>query len=280
MYGQTIKKIRKEKNLKQKEICQNIVTLSYYSRIERNVSVPTIDVFMKIIENLNVSLEEFMYIHNNYTKTLNDQTWFEITELYHIGDIKKLENYKQNILDGRIKHENKITVEFINLFIRRLGGKYNGEGETQAVIKRLMNLENWTNREVTIFITIMDEIPIETLILIINRLLKKRNLYFVSNGYNSPYSKILINAILLCVNHRYLNEGFNYLKIFKKTLEVRDLFGKTMSLFLEGLLSYSQGDKVEGELKVNESFQIFQILNMEKFSHKYKLYFETIKEKN
>ncbi|MGC2996740.1 Rgg/GadR/MutR family transcriptional regulator, partial [Enterococcus faecalis] len=83
-------------------------------------------------------------------------------------------------------------------FIYRLGGNVVAENITN-IVQNMMNLEYWTSREVTMFITIMDEIPIETLFIIVNRLLKKRNLYSASDGYNSPYSKKLINTILLCV---------------------------------------------------------------------------------
>lgn len=46
MYGNTIKKIRVNKGLKQKDICQDIITLSYYSQIKRDISIPTIDVLL------------------------------------------------------------------------------------------------------------------------------------------------------------------------------------------------------------------------------------------
>ena len=276
MYGQTIRKIRKDKGLTQKDVCQGVVTLSYYSRIERNISTPTIDIFMEIIKNLNVRLEEFMYIHNGYQKALKDQTWFEITELYHVGNMKGLEDYKTAILTGKLPHEEEITIQLINLFIYRLGGNVVAENITN-IVQNLMNLENWTSREVTMFITIMDEIPIETLLIIVNRLLKKRNLYSASDGYNSPYSKILINTILLCVNNKYLNEGLSYLKQFREMLEIRDLYGKTMALFLEGLLCYAKGAQLAGTKKVNEAFQIFHLLEMDNFSRKYQQYFEYIK---
>ena len=276
MYGQTIRKIRKDKGLTQKDVCQGVVTLSYYSRIERNISTPTIDIFMEIIKNLNVRLEEFMYIHNDYQKALKDQTWFEITELYHAGNMKSLEDYKTAILTGKLPHEEEITIQLINLFIYRLGGNVVAENIAHIVLN-LMTLENWTSREVTMFITIMDEIPIETLLIIVNRLLKKRNLYSASDGYNSPYSKILINTILLCVNNKYLNEGLSYLKQFRAMLEIRDLYGKTMALFLEGLLCYAKGAPLAGTKKVNEAFQIFHLLEMDNFSRKYQQYFEYIK---
>ena len=276
MYGQTIRKIRKDKGLTQKDVCQGVVTLSYYSRIERNISTPTIDIFMEIIKNLNVRLEEFMYIHNDYQKALKDQTWFEITELYHAGNMKGLEDYKTAILTGKLPHEEEITIQLINLFIYRLGGNVVAENIAH-IVQNLMNLENWTSREVTMFITIMDEIPIETLLIIVNRLLKKRNLYSASDGYNSPYSKILINTILLCVNNKYLNEGLSYLKQFREMLEIRDLYGKTMALFLEGLLCYAKGTQLVGTKKVSEAFQIFHLLEMDNFSRKYQQYFEYIK---
>ncbi|EPH94778.1 DNA-binding helix-turn-helix protein [Enterococcus faecalis 13-SD-W-01] len=278
MYGQTLKKIREDKGLKQKDVCQNIVTLSYYSRIERNISSPTIDVFEKLIKNLNVGLEEFMYIHNEYKKPLSDRAWFELSELYHKGDIQGLVDAKNAILKENGEHNDPTLTAIIDLFIARLGGNATNTNIDQ-IIQRLMELENWTSREARVFITIMDELPIETLFVVVNVLLKKRNLYAESHGFNSPYCKILMNAVLMCIDTGYLREGYTYLQTFKNMLEIRDLFGKTMGLYLEGLLDYAKGMQTEGEKKITDAFTIFHLLDMENFAHKYKVHFEHIKEK-
>lgn len=279
MYGHTIRKIRKNKGLKQKDICQDIVTLSYYSRIERDISIPTIDVFFKIIDNLNISLEEFHFIHNDFKKRENDQIWFDLTELYHAGDTKGLINYKD--LLSKIKYNNEnplILMLMIDLFIMRLENKQI-EIDISPITNNLKKIETWTSREVKIFISIMDMIPIEVLIIIVNRLLKQRKLYTSSDGFNSPYSKILINSILLCIENWKINEAQRYLHSFNKFLEVRDIYGKTMYLYLEGLLTYIRGDRQQGEILIQKSFDIFKSVNMESFSQKYKIYFEKIKEK-
>jgi Rgg/GadR/MutR family transcriptional activator len=278
MYGRTIRKIREDKGLKQKEICQNIVTLSYYSRIERDISAPTIDVFEKLIKNLNVSLEEFMYIHNGYKKPLSDRTWFEISELYHKGNIQGLIDYKNAILNGESDYKDPNIAAIIDLFISRLGGT-DVNTNIDPILQRLMELENWTSREAKVFTTIMDEVPIETLLVVVNVLLKKRNLYTESHGFNSPYSKILMNAVLICIDKGFLREAHTYLQAFKDMLEVRDLFGKTMGLYLEGLLYYAKGKQTEGEKKIMDAFHIFQLLDMEDFAHKYKVHFERVKAK-
>ncbi|MFP8918411.1 helix-turn-helix domain-containing protein [Enterococcus innesii] len=279
MYGKTIKKIRKDKGLKQKDICQDIVTISYYSRIERGISLPTIDVFLKIIDNLNVSIEEFIFIHHNYQKKPTNKIWFELTELYHNSDIAGLKKYKQWLSNENLKAENSIILlKMIDLFIVRLN-KEKEKIDVSFITNTLINLENWTSREVIIFTSIMDMIPIETLLVLVNRLLKQRNLYTASEGFNSPYSKILLNSIMICIDNLYIHEAHFYLQTLKKMSEVRDLYGKTMCLYLEGLLFYVNGKEIEGEKKILDAFTIFKLLDMEDFSSKYRMYFENIKTK-
>lgn len=279
MYGNTIKKIRKDKGLKQKDICQDIVTISYYSRIERDISIPTIDVFFKIIDRLNVSLEEFLFIHNNFKKQENDKIWFDLTEFYHAGDIDSLIQYKYLLSKKKYDNENPmVLIKMIDLFIMRLEDKP-VEIDLSPITNSLKKIDNWTSREVSIFISIMDMIPIEVLIITVNRLIKQKKLYTISEGYNSPYSKILINSILLCIENWRIHEAQTYLISFKKLLEIRDIYGKTMYLYLNGLIKYITGDSEEGKSMVNDSFDIFRMVNMEDFSYKYKLYFDKIQKR-
>ncbi|WP_217809029.1 helix-turn-helix domain-containing protein, partial [Enterococcus sp. 7E2_DIV0204] len=81
-FGLTIRKIREKKGLTQKKVCFDIVTMSYYSRIERDISDPSITIFLKILSRLNITFDEFMFIHNNYIELTEDFFWFNISELY------------------------------------------------------------------------------------------------------------------------------------------------------------------------------------------------------
>lgn len=279
MYGNTIKKIRKNKGLKQKDICQDIITLSYYSRIERDISIPTIDVFFQLIDNLNISLEEFLFIHNDFKKRESDQIWFDLTELYHEGDINGLNKYKSLLSETKYNNENPLVlIKMIDLFVMRLKNKQI-EVDISLLTNNLNKIENWTSREVKVFISIMDMIPIDVLIIIVNRLIKQKKLYAISDGYNSPYSKILINSILLCIENWKITEAQRYLHSFSTFLEVRDIYGKTMYLYLDGLLNYIKGNRKQGMKMISDSFDVFKLVNMENFSQKYMLYFEKIKER-
>lgn len=276
-FGKTIKKIRLEKGLTQKNISEDIITLSYYSRIEREISEPTISVFLKILQRLNVNFDEFMFIHNNYRESSNDRLWFKLTELYHAGDIKTLTRYKKFLLHHSKEDASFVDlVNIVNLFILRLSKQNLEPVNTEPIVKRLMSLDNWTSSEVRLFTTIMDMLPIDTVIILVNHLLKKRNLYMKSKGYNSPYSKLLINSILLCINANYLKEAKLFINEYKRSLEVRDFYGYSMNKYFEGLLLTLQGEKEKGMKEVSEFFAICDFLKLNDFADKYRTFYDKI----
>lgn len=59
-YGTLLKKIRQDKGLSQKDIYDGIMTRQTYYLIETNVSMPSFDKFLMILEKLFISVEEFL----------------------------------------------------------------------------------------------------------------------------------------------------------------------------------------------------------------------------
>ncbi|NSS93513.1 helix-turn-helix domain-containing protein [Enterococcus faecalis] len=273
-FGKTIKKIRIEKGLTQKNVSEGIVTLSYYSRIERDISEPTISVFLKILHRLNLAFDEFMFIHNNYRESLDDELWFTLTELYHTGNIQALKKHKKLLLYQ--SNGDTFLVDLIDLFILRLSKQKIEPINTKSIVKHLMNIENWTSSEVKLFTTIMDMLPVDTIIIMVNHLLKRRNLYMRSKGYNSPYSKILINSIIICIDTNHLKEAEVYLSELKNMFETRDFYGRSMYKYLKGLLLALLENKELGEKEVFEFFSICEFLELDSFAEKYRTFYYEI----
>lgn len=63
-YGTLIKKIRIEKSLSQKDIYEGIMTRQTYYLIESNISMPSFDKFLLILEKLFLSIDEFLSLLN------------------------------------------------------------------------------------------------------------------------------------------------------------------------------------------------------------------------
>ncbi|WP_086315597.1 hypothetical protein A5821_003097 [Enterococcus sp. 7F3_DIV0205] len=75
-YGTLIKKIRQEKGLSQKDIYDGIMTRQTYYLIETNVSMPSFDKFLMILEKLCISVEEFLEL-------LDSEAYPTINHFYH-----------------------------------------------------------------------------------------------------------------------------------------------------------------------------------------------------
>jgi Rgg/GadR/MutR family transcriptional activator len=277
-FGETLKKIRVEKGLKQKEVCEGITTISYYSRVERGISDPSVHIFLAILNKLNVSFDEFTFINNNYQESEDKQFWTYISNLYHSGNIDELNQIKEKIQADSTNKEKIFFVVIISRFISRLDKELKETDTDDMVIERLMEIENWTSHEVKIFITLMDIFPIKPILILVNHLLKKKNIYTPSKGYNSPYNKMLINAILLCLDANYLEEAESYLYEMKNSLELRDFYCRSFYMYLEGIFLFLKGEREEGAQKVNEFFNICQLLDLDSFSKKYKDYWEGVKK--
>ncbi|GEB28723.1 transcriptional activator, Rgg/GadR/MutR family, C- domain-containing protein [Enterococcus casseliflavus] len=273
-FGATIRKIRKAKNFTQSEVSSEIITLSYYSRIERDISEPTISVFLQILHRLNMDFDEFMFIHNDYNETLVDQLWFNLSELYHSGDVTNLKKQKELFLKKPDKYA--FLIDIINLYISRLANKRIEVKNIDSIVDKLLSIESWTSSEVKLFTTLMDILPIDTLILLTDHILKRNNLYMRSKGFNSPYSKILINSILLCIDANYLEKAEIYLSMFNDRLVTRDFYGRSMHMYLEGLLLISNGEINKGKQRVSDFFSICHLLKIDDFADKYKVFSDQI----
>lgn len=64
--AQTLTSVRHGKGLKQKDITDQLMSRTTYSKIERGVIAPGIDNFHNIMGRLNISFDEFFYIYNGY----------------------------------------------------------------------------------------------------------------------------------------------------------------------------------------------------------------------
>ncbi|MBC6179010.1 helix-turn-helix transcriptional regulator, partial [Listeria welshimeri] len=70
--GDTLKFIRKSKGLTQKEACTEALSRSNYQKIENNKIMPSMDRFIQILLNFNMTLEEFEFVRHDFTPSAKE----------------------------------------------------------------------------------------------------------------------------------------------------------------------------------------------------------------
>ncbi|MCA5014014.1 MULTISPECIES: helix-turn-helix domain-containing protein [unclassified Enterococcus] len=94
-YGSLIKKIRIEKGLSQKNVYSGIMTRQTYYLIESNVSMPSFDKFLLILEKLFLSVEEFLNLLDPEYFPAENQLYYELSHAVFKKDKAYLETLKQ-----------------------------------------------------------------------------------------------------------------------------------------------------------------------------------------
>lgn len=134
--GDTLKKIRLNRNMTQNQVAEGVMSQGTYSRIERDQLQVDVELFEKLLQKFNISSNEFFYVHNNYSATEQQTIMQEFRDLAIVSPdilkikINRLENF---IAKTPSTNLNKIHTTYQILF-HYINGMENGNNQAQAMV--------------------------------------------------------------------------------------------------------------------------------------------------
>lgn len=175
--GETFRYFRKSKNFTLGEVAQNIVTVPFLSRFERNQTDISVSRFFELLACIDITIEEFFSIYNNSS----NHEFFEKLNLYFQSEnIQGLQQMRDNLLTEY--HNNQITKKhlqaiMISALLQRVTGEKVKESDARFLQDYLLKLNNWTFFELVLYANTMFLFNIEIVLLLTKRLFKKSLMY-------------------------------------------------------------------------------------------------------
>lgn len=220
-YSKTIKKIRIDKNYSQMYISRNVCTQGNYSKLENTIHEDIkVSILHMILNRLEVSYEEFLFIHNGFKLSPRDiiiKTFFAQT-YNNITDLKKLE----------IKCVEYLKVDPEDLFIKniytvlnalKVMAENNSFEEAQKIIapiwSNLSSRDNLYLSDIFLLNNILFIFPLETAINI--KKFAFRQIQKYENFHNINRLKVNFN-LNLALMHIKLMEYREALIIIEETI--------------------------------------------------------------
>lgn len=151
-HGEFIKKIRQEKHLTQKVLAEGILSKNFLSKFERGESKITSEIFLNLLERLNVSLDEFEQLATS--KHSQKEFLQKLDTFKSQKDVYLLENLKEEEKqlfqsDRNIRHlHNQILVE---AHLQYLQGKNLEMKQKRVIQSYLFEVEEWGDYEWELF---------------------------------------------------------------------------------------------------------------------------------
>lgn len=211
MYGKTYKKIRLSMKFRQIEVSERIITRTALSKFENCRNSITLDNFIEILNNLDLSIEEFFFIHNGYEKDDLDKILDCFFSLTSNQDVKELD--KVIHLCGEYLLEKK-SVSITLIKKTCLNIKKSKDLTLEVVIKELDYLakeiwsvisykDDWTYLDIRLIANLIYIFDSETIMYIHSELENKIKKY---NGFKNgdiliTSLKLNISVILMKLGH-------------------------------------------------------------------------------
>lgn len=269
--GETIKKIRTSKNLTRESLCSNMLSVTTLKRIEKDAINTSFYNLEYILQQLNISFDEFIFIRNNYQLPQKKQLIFEFRELTSIsvdGEhiealISKYKTYLQNFDDKEIS--NRLYFLKALLVINQTKDLKQGTPLVEHIWSSLEKLDTWYWADLQILSNIFYIFPMKEAESIVELLLERVNKYDSFNNAERLYIALLLNYIqVLMLNANYhkayslVDKAITFAKNKKMYLHWANAIAKKG--LLEKILHYTNGD-----LYIDQAKQILKVIQEPKY---------------
>lgn len=273
-YGDTFKHLREAKGISLTEASKNIVSKSFLSRFERGKSNIVFDKLYFLLLNINVSVDEFVYLDNHINQRYQpfhyDDTKDYVDEQSVDSSIKLRDYYYQQ---WQTNHEQYYYVNFLK---EKATLEKHQLSELTLVEKHflydyLFSKETWTHYEIRLYMSIITLFePLQSYYLTEQMIKKGSDTVDVNWNHQADLLYVILTTALTMANTNHVIELSNMITEAHTLIHNEQyLYEKTELHFIEGLLLYLQKNYEPAQKKVQESLYIFEILNSKNLAKLY-----------
>lgn len=268
--GQTIKLIRKNKNMSQRDVADDI-PLSTYRKIENDVSVPTLVNFFSILSNLEISLIEFMFIHNKNRYITKESLLYTFKNLSHTLNksklkafIKDCKEYLRYQTDKDIKNM-LVAMEALQIL------DYENDREKAAEMCQKINSElkakeHWFYWDALVAQTIMLYLDNDSAYILASKIREAFDYYDDLYPAKASKVRVLLNlAYCLKLNNDILSAEPHVDQALKESKKLAEKYLYYDALYKKAEILLAKHQRVEANRLAQESFDGLAFLNKREF---------------
>ncbi|WP_320163437.1 helix-turn-helix domain-containing protein [uncultured Trichococcus sp.] len=280
--GEAIGAIRKNKNLKSKDIYKGILSRPAISRFEKGHSDTTAEKFFQILDNLNLSLEEFHFLSNNKANT-DAMMISTYSEAYYAKDLLRLAALEEKA-KNRFEETSKIKylhhASIIHLLQCNISELPFPHKELAVIKDYLFQCETWHYYELVLFTNSLDFFPEDVLDAVYARAKEKMTEFNRMKSYQNELFSLISNILVLQLGKNNLEKSWLYYADLEKTVSASDnrMYEHAMLLFFKELIAIMQHK--EDTEKLTAILQTFNLLNMERIGNQCAGLLEIVRKNN
>lgn len=235
-FGKVYKEIRKSKGLSQQEVCGDRLSRTSLLKIENCQSIPNFEHMVYLLNQIDMSLDEFIYICNLYQPSERQSLIIEVNNLLGTPDISKIQELVQRCNNCLAKEDDVPIKNLRNVlemfqWIRTNGIQKKNPEYQKLVLKIWEPLErrdSWYISDFRLLNAILHHFPIDCLQKITQHIFRNLEKYKDYCNIKRDQITLLVNLSTVFIKYGHLRECEEILvKLLKLCKEMKsyDDFG-------------------------------------------------------
>lgn len=262
-YGETFRILRKERGFTLKSVSDKIVSLSYLSKFERGESEITLTNLTRLLERLNITLDEF-YNFNEIKISYYVALLTNVADAYARKDLDTLIGYYNQEVERYEQSSNiydRCNYIMVGSIIRYIDPEfYISQKDIDFYVDYLFKCSYWTTYEVSLFGNGLRLFNEQSLLFLLNDIETKLKRFRVIRKNVRDLISLIENACLILLREEYIESAKKLSQFLEEYLAPNHYFEKTRKLFIDGIILICEGEVDEGVLKARQAIDIIQIL--------------------
>lgn len=261
---EAISLIRKNKNIKVSDVIgQNMARSTFNRYINGETDLYSYNL-IQILDSLRVSLDEVIFIANDYADSEQNQLLKDISISFEKRDLNQLK-YWRDYCENRYNKKGNILYNHLKglseVLIHRLCNK-EIEINNNSLYAYLIKTETWTRYEIIMFNNAMFYFNKEAVKRILPRATNRLGRYRDFNHYTDESYRLLTNAIVFFLQNNEIKEALHYIKILEKIeLTENQVFERLIAKLFRGFrLLIINSSEADDEIK--DCFKIMDLLGL------------------
>ena len=278
--GDKLKLERINLGLTQAEMCKDVISASYYAKIERGIHRINAEDLLIILQKNNINIDSFFSAierkddsNVSYNHLMN-MSW---NEAYLKQDIPKLKYLRNSIKDNKnvTEKEKKLFSSLIEVAIAEISNNLNSiSSEVKKMLQDyIFNLPQWNTVKLSIYGNVLEIYSLKNNMLIIEGILKNgiKN-YQLSD--RTIILTILLNFIKMCIEEGMDQLAYEYLSIINtQPTFPENMFQKLMAKYYQYLLDVRNNKTIDYK-DLNAIYNAIKLSGLCTYSDELQLFFE------
>ncbi|WP_242257763.1 Rgg/GadR/MutR family transcriptional regulator [Streptococcus thoraltensis] len=281
-FGEIFKKFRESRGLRLKDVAKVGISTSQLSRFEKGETDLTISKFMLILDEINMSIDEFMYAVHDFHRDELNELLVKVRNFVSTNDVEGFKSLLYFYMELNPKREkfHQINTILLKIRLQDLSGEsYYTEQDLIDLTDYLFSVEYWGDYELLIFMNTLDVLKHEVFMILAREMCRRSDFYKEIPTNRRLISTMLLNAYITCIERMQFIDALYLEKQLNQCFFIEtEVYERLVFKYAQNLYRYKYEENTKSIIEMKKCIAALKLAGSNNLAKTYERHLEKVLE--